>query len=461
MSQIFISYRREDSAGYAGRLRESLERRLGKGAVFRDVDALEPGQDFVDTIAIRLRDANACLVLIGREWLDAEDASGRRRLEQQNDYVRLEIATALAQPQMRVVPVLVEGTRMPSTEELPETIQGLARRQAVSLRDESWDTDVTRFVSALDRRSWVQRYRLALAATAAVVVVGALVLAQFFRSPASPDTETTTSMVPAQPVPAPAEPVTSPSTTGVDPVNTPVTRGGPQEPPRTASPTAAPSPTGVARGTARPPAATTTGRTAQPAGPDSGRTARPAGPDSGRLGRASVQPTINPTIAASAPSSVADAPGEAPARRVPPGEGDDVATRPAVAPTPAAPAATGAPAVIIPPPARIAPAALVRQAIAAYERAAEALEFEGVKRIWPAAPDALRNSYRNLRSQSVDLDCAEPAITSDTATISCKEQIRSVGAGGITLPVATNTAMFSLRRNGDAWEISRITRQRR
>ena len=57
MSQIFISYRREDSAGYAGRLRESLERRLGKGAVFRDVDALEPGQDFVDIIAIRLRDA--------------------------------------------------------------------------------------------------------------------------------------------------------------------------------------------------------------------------------------------------------------------------------------------------------------------------------------------------------------------------------------------------------------------
>jgi hypothetical protein len=104
---------------------------------------------------------------------------------------------------------------------------------------------------------------------------------------------------------------------------------------------------------------------------------------------------------------------------------------------------------------------LVRQTIAEYERAAEARDVEGVRRVWPGAPDALRNSYRNLRSQSVDLDCAEANISGDTATISCREEIRSVGAGGITLPVATNTAIFSLRRNGDAWEISRIARQRR
>jgi hypothetical protein len=441
MSQIFISYRREDSAGYAGRLRESLERRLGKGAVFRDVDALEPGQDFVDTIAVRLRDAKACLVLIGREWLDAEDASGRRRLAQQNDYVRLEIATALEQPNMRVIPVLVEGTRMPATEELPETIQGLARRQAVSLRDESWDTDVQRFVSALDKRSWLERYRLALAASAAALVV-ALVLAQFLRSQVSLDT--TASVAPAQPVSAPAAPPTSPSTTGGDPADAAAARGGPQE-----LPTAAPS-SSVARGTPARPSATTT----------TGRTTRPAGPDSGRTGRASVQPTINPTVPSTAPLSGVNDPGVAPPTRVPPGDGD-VATRPAAGPTLAAPAATNAPAVVIPPAPRITPATLVLQAIAAYERAAEALDVDGVKRIWPAAPDALRNSYRNLRSQSVDLDCSEPAITSDTATISCKEQIRSVGAGGITLPVATNTAMFSLRRNGDAWEISRISRQRR
>ncbi len=66
---IFISYRRGDSAGYAGRLHESLERRLGDGHVFRDVDELEPGQDFVDAISARLRDCAACLVMIGSEWL--------------------------------------------------------------------------------------------------------------------------------------------------------------------------------------------------------------------------------------------------------------------------------------------------------------------------------------------------------------------------------------------------------
>jgi hypothetical protein len=106
-------------------------------------------------------------------------------------------------------------------------------------------------------------------------------------------------------------------------------------------------------------------------------------------------------------------------------------------------------------------AALVKKTLVEYEWAAEALDYEGVKRVWPAAPDALRASYRNLRSQSVYLDCAEPVITSDTATTSCNEQIRAVGAGGTTLPVGTNTAMFSLRRNGDVWEIARISRQPR
>ena len=103
-------------------------------------------------------------------------------------------------------------------------------------------------------------------------------------------------------------------------------------------------------------------------------------------------------------------------------------------------------------------AALVRQTIAVYERAAEALDVEGVRRIYPRAPDGLLNSYRNLMSQIVDLDCAEPVVSGDSATISCREEIRSVGVGGITLPVARNSATFSLRRNGDAWEIWRISR---
>lgn len=151
MSLIFISYRRGESAGYAGRLHESLERRLGDGAVFRDVDGLEPGQDFVDAIAARLRDCRACLILIGREWLDVTDDSGRRRLSQPNDYVRLEIEAALARTDLVVVPLLVEGITMPSVDELPDTIRALSRRHAMSLRDETWDADVDRLIPTLEK----------------------------------------------------------------------------------------------------------------------------------------------------------------------------------------------------------------------------------------------------------------------------------------------------------------------
>jgi hypothetical protein len=185
MALIFISYRREDSAGYAGRLHESLERRVGEGEVFRDVDALEPGQDFVEAISARLRDCKACLVLIGREWRDAKDSSGRRRLELDNDYVRLEIATALGIPDVRVVPVLVEGMAMPAAEELPESIRGLSRRHAISLRDETWDADVDRLVKAIPNarrqpRAW-HSTGLVKWASVAIFVLAAILLARTFR----------------------------------------------------------------------------------------------------------------------------------------------------------------------------------------------------------------------------------------------------------------------------------------
>jgi TIR domain len=149
---IFISYRRGESAGYAGRLHESLERRLGDGHVFRDVDELEPGQDFVDAISARLRDCAACVVMIGSEWLLVTDRAGHRRLEQSSDYVRLEIEAALARSDLLVVPVLVEGATMPPAEDLPASIRALSRRHALSLRDETWDADVDRLVKTLEKK---------------------------------------------------------------------------------------------------------------------------------------------------------------------------------------------------------------------------------------------------------------------------------------------------------------------
>jgi hypothetical protein len=149
MAGAFISYRRDDAAGYAGRLHESLERRLGAAQVFRDVDTLRPGQDFVNAIEEKLAACRVMLVVIGREWLNARLPSGARRLEDPYDFVRLEVAAGLARPDVLVVPTLVEGAAMPAGSELPDDMRPLARRQAVSVRDETWDADVDRLVALI------------------------------------------------------------------------------------------------------------------------------------------------------------------------------------------------------------------------------------------------------------------------------------------------------------------------
>lgn len=151
MAGTFISYRRDDAAGYAGRLHESLERRFGASQVFRDVDTLQPGQDFVKAIEARLVACRVMIVIIGREWLDARNAAGIRRLDDPLDFVRLEVAAGLARPDVLVVPVLVEGASMPAASQLPANLEPLARRHAVSVRDETWDADVDRLVAAVDR----------------------------------------------------------------------------------------------------------------------------------------------------------------------------------------------------------------------------------------------------------------------------------------------------------------------
>ena len=185
MAGTFISYRREDAAGYAGRLRESLERKLGAARVFRDVDTLRPGQDFVQAIEARLADCAVMLAVIGREWAGARDLAGARRLDEPFDFVRIEIAAALARPTVLVVPVLVEGASMPATSELPDSLKPLVRRQAISVRDETWDADVDRLVNVIETAlssrdpsradAPISAAQLWVAAGLAVVIVGLLV----------------------------------------------------------------------------------------------------------------------------------------------------------------------------------------------------------------------------------------------------------------------------------------------
>jgi len=149
MPATFISYRREDSAGYAGRLHEELAERFGAGQVFRDVDTLRPGQDFENAIRGRLEQCDACVVMIGPGWLRAQNAAGQRRLGAAGDYVTMEIAAALARPDVAVVPVLVGGASMPAPEDLPEALRPLARRHAFTTRDETWEADMDRLAAVL------------------------------------------------------------------------------------------------------------------------------------------------------------------------------------------------------------------------------------------------------------------------------------------------------------------------
>ena len=147
MSALFLSYRRDDSAGFAGRLADALEAAFGAGSVFRDVDDIRPGEDFIHAIDSHLRSVGAVLVMIGPHWL-AVGADGRRRLDAVDDFVHLEIQAALASGKP-LIPLLVGGARMPAEADLPPTLAGLARRQAVVLSDSNWRGDVERLVANL------------------------------------------------------------------------------------------------------------------------------------------------------------------------------------------------------------------------------------------------------------------------------------------------------------------------
>jgi hypothetical protein len=148
--EIFLSYRRADTSGHAGRLTDVLEARFGRGAVFRDIEAIDGGTDFVHAIEQALAGARTVLVLIGNTWASETAPDGTRRLDDPRDFVRVEIATALAAG-LPVVPVLVEGAQMPGEDRLPPDLQGLARRQAVELSEARWEYDTGRLVETVAR----------------------------------------------------------------------------------------------------------------------------------------------------------------------------------------------------------------------------------------------------------------------------------------------------------------------
>lgn len=147
---FFLSYRRADAAAYAGRLYDGLAEHFGPEQVFIDLDAIGPGEDFVGRIEEAFGSAEALIVVIGRHWLNATDATGRRQLDDPRDFVRLEIEQALHQG-IGVIPLLVGGARMPSAEELPASLAPLASLQALEISDLEWKQGVDRLTAALSR----------------------------------------------------------------------------------------------------------------------------------------------------------------------------------------------------------------------------------------------------------------------------------------------------------------------
>ncbi|MET0543894.1 MAG: toll/interleukin-1 receptor domain-containing protein [Variovorax sp.] len=164
--RIFISYRRADSAGHAGRLKDDLTRILGD-RVFMDVADIAPGVDFERALHSELSSCGAVLAVIGPRWLEALNAP---RVGQ--DYVRLELVQALAQADVRVVPVLIQGASLPAAGQLPADLQPLVNRQATVIRDDRWKDDVTNLARELRVALKISRVPARWIAAGAVVVAG-------------------------------------------------------------------------------------------------------------------------------------------------------------------------------------------------------------------------------------------------------------------------------------------------
>jgi hypothetical protein len=151
LKKIYISYRRQDSAGWSGRLFDVLASRYGTERIFLDIATIPPGVDFVSHTESAVSRSSVVLVVIGPQWLTAAYREGNlRRIDDPDDLVRNELRTAI-KLQKLLVPVLVGGASMPTVEMLPADIASLATYGSVSLADASWNRDIATLTALLDR----------------------------------------------------------------------------------------------------------------------------------------------------------------------------------------------------------------------------------------------------------------------------------------------------------------------
>ena len=137
MAGVFLSYRRNDSGGWAGRLRDHLVVRYGQDRVWQDVDDITVGSDYLPQILENIAAADAVLIVIGPHWLDERSPAGTTRLADPKDVLRTEIVHALKR-KSGVIPTLVGGTRMPEPKDLPRAVAPLVKRNGIAIVDADW-----------------------------------------------------------------------------------------------------------------------------------------------------------------------------------------------------------------------------------------------------------------------------------------------------------------------------------
>jgi TIR domain/PASTA domain len=246
LAGIFISYRREDSAGYAGRLFADLKRRFAQGQIFIDVAGIALGRDYRKVVDEHVSGCDVLLAVIGREWAGVRQDQPPR-LQDPKDLVRIEIASALKRD-IPVVPVLVEGASMPRQDELPSDLEPLSFRNAIELRHERWDDDVAQLMEALDpivakatsrRASSPQtpapsKRPLLVGGVAAVVLLAALALYLWFQGegprPSPTPSPLPTTVAPPTPTARPVTPEATPIPTSEPVTPSPEPTGRPEAP---------------------------------------------------------------------------------------------------------------------------------------------------------------------------------------------------------------------------------------
>jgi hypothetical protein len=150
LGRIFISYRRGDTAGYAGRIHDRLAQAFGPSLLFMDVDSIGLGIDFVSEIQKQVSKCGVLIAIIGPNWLDVTDESANRRLDNPNDFVRIEIAAAL-QGGILVIPIFIDGAEIPNASRLPDNLKELAKRQGFWVRHASFHNDMRDFIRRLKK----------------------------------------------------------------------------------------------------------------------------------------------------------------------------------------------------------------------------------------------------------------------------------------------------------------------